>query len=241
MEEPSKYEWVVVVREPNASGIGIRLERVSTYDLFVYLHYLTKRDGCVANTDGPACKTTSLDLSKIDFAHEGPSFLTWHRYYLLFVERELGRIAKRLGDTLWTQYTFALPYWDWNDSEAAISDIFSKDHFGAFTKDADRDIVRGELFNDKGWPVVCDLHYFANVVYQLSYRASCAYVRRLCNPNDYRRSYSIYSNLERGIKRGQNKTDIRALPDRNTHHVTKRILTVMGIILLLLKTVFAIG
>ena len=110
MEEPSKYGWVVVVREPNASGIGIRLERVSTYDLFVYLHYLTKRDGCVANTDGPACKTTSLDLSKIDFAHEGPSFLTWHRYYLLFVERELGRIAKRLGDTLWTQYTFALPY-----------------------------------------------------------------------------------------------------------------------------------
>jgi tyrosinase len=225
-EGSSKYTWAVVVQEPNQNGLGLRLENISTYDLFVYHHYFSKREGpgdvnnIVGSSSTPACKTSALDLSAVDFAHKGPSFLTWHRYYLLLVERELGRVAERLGGTSWNRYTFALPYWDWDDSEAAIADIFSKDHFGTFTKDADRDSVRGVLFNDKGWPTVCDLHYWLNVNYagsNYNIQLSCGVVRRLCNPNDFRDDRYP---LQRGSfrRRGQklNETDIRALPDRNT-------------------------
>jgi tyrosinase len=225
-EGSSKYTWAVVVQEPNQLGVGLQLENISTYDLFVYHHYFSKREGDINNIDvvrqepTPVCNSNGLDLSDVDFAHEGPSFLTWHRYYLLLVERELGRIAERLGSTSWNRYTFALPYWDWDDSEAAIADIFSKDHFGTFTKDADRDSVRGVLFNDKGWPTVCDLHYWLNVNYagsNYNIQLSCGVVRRLCNPNDFRDDRYP---LQRGSfrRRGQklNETDIRALPDRNT-------------------------
>ena len=212
MEQHSKYAWAVVVQEPDENGKGLQLQNISTYDLFVYHHYFSKREGDVDTIDGSqVCKINGLDLSDVDFAHEGPSFLTWHRYYLLLVERELGRIAKRLGDTLWTQYTFALPYWDWDDSDAAIADIFSDDHFGTFTKDAIRTTVTGELFNNDGWPTVCDRHYQVN----FNTPQSCADIRRACNPNNDRQNDSV---LERGLfmKRGQTSMDQRALPDRST-------------------------
>ena len=219
-EQPSEYAWAVVVQEPNQNGLGLRLENISTYDLFVYHHYFSKREGpgdvnnIVGSSSTPACKTSALDLSAVDFAHKGPSFLTWHRYYLLLVERELGRVAERLGGTSWNRYTFALPYWDWDDSDAAIADIFSADHFGTFTKGANRTAVTGVLFNNNGWPTVCDRHYQVNVNTPSSTNVSCADIRSACNPNDDRRNNN---NLERGLITIRGKTpDNRVLPDRNT-------------------------
>ena len=211
-EQPSEYTWAVVVQEPDENGNGLQLESISTFDFFVHHHFFANREGDVNNMDGsPVCTTNSSDLSDVHFAHTGPSFLTWHRYYLLLLERELGRIAERLGNTSWNRYTFAPPYWDWDDSEAAIADIFSADHFGTFTKDANRTAVTGVLFDNNGWPTVCDRHYQVN----FNTPQSCADIRRACNPNIDRQNNS---KLERGLfmKRGQTTPDQRALSDRST-------------------------
>ena len=220
--------WAAIVEEPNQHGRGLQLENISTYDLFVYQHFFSKREGDVKGDNGSdVCKTTDLDLSKVDFAHEGPGFLTWHRYYLLLVERELGRIAEalRYKGIFWNRYNFTLPYWDWDDSEAALADIFSEDHFGTFTKGANRDFVStGKLFGNNEWPTVCDRHYQFNVNTSIS--VTCAQIRTVCDPNSDR--MKIYGDIEtkgdnhpilqRGIftLRGRNESDIRALPDRNT-------------------------
>jgi tyrosinase len=218
------YAWAVVVQEPDENGIGLQLQNISTYDLFVYHHYFSKREGDINNIDvvrqepTPVCNSNGLDLSDVDFAHEGPSFLTWHRYYLLLVERELGRIAERLGSTSWNRYTFALPYWDWDDSEAAFADIFSADHFGTFSKPLTiKANVTGLLFNNGRWPTVCDQHYQFNVNTSDRIPLLCSGIRKVCNPNADRR---YKRNLERGVfmKRGRKccTYEDRVLPDRNT-------------------------
>jgi len=53
-----------------------------------------------------------------DEAHMQPAFLTWHRTFLLLVERELQKIDP----------TVALHYWDW---DAAAPNVFTDDFIGA--------------------------------------------------------------------------------------------------------------
>lgn len=48
----------------------------------------------------------------IDFAHEAPGFLPWHRAFLLLWEREIQKIT---GDE-----NFTIPYWDWRDAEECV-------------------------------------------------------------------------------------------------------------------------
>ena len=101
------YEWAVVVREPARTDRdrSFELQNVSTYDMFVTMHTLAAREQDIIKPD---CKK-ALDGVTIDFAHQGPAFLTWHRYYLLIVESELRRVAKKMGIM-----DFTLPYWDWH-------------------------------------------------------------------------------------------------------------------------------
>lgn len=48
----------------------------------------------------------------LDNNHNVVGFSTWHRYMMLFWERQLQKIAKRMYG--WTD--FGIPYWDWVDS-----------------------------------------------------------------------------------------------------------------------------
>lgn len=83
-----------------------RLLDVHLQYLIAYLHDYASRGTMFKN-----------DLScqlyrKIDNNHNVVGFSTWHRYYLLFWERELQKIAKKMYG--WED--FAVPYWDWTDA-----------------------------------------------------------------------------------------------------------------------------
>lgn len=86
---------------------------VSTYDVFVWMHYYVSRNALLG---GPGNVWTD-----VDFAHWAPAFLPWHRAYLLHWERD---IRKLTGD-----FEFSIPYWDWRDAQGC--DVCTDDLMGA--------------------------------------------------------------------------------------------------------------
>nr|XP_036866984.1 tyrosinase [Manis javanica] len=84
---------------------------INIYDLFVWTHYYVSRDTLLGG---------SGVWRNIDFAHEAPGFLPWHRLFLLLWEQE---IQKLTGDE-----NFTIPYWDWRDAENC--DICTDEYLG---------------------------------------------------------------------------------------------------------------
>ena len=172
-EEEKK--WAVVVDEPKDKGGKFELQDVSTYDMLVIHHFLATRE-----TDNEHCKKHAYLKGRIpNFAHENPTFLTWHRYYLLIVEREFRRIAKSLNIN-----NFTLAYWDW--STMGSNTIFKSDLFGKLGTTMAEDVTGKHFVND--WPVVCDLHYQEYLKDQDRMQGKvtgtaevCKDVRKLCN------------------------------------------------------------
>ena len=194
-------EWSVVVEEPTDSSGTVKLQDVSVYDMLVIHHFLATRE-----KDNEKCKTDRF--KGIDFAHEGPTFLTWHRYYLLIVERELHRVAKEMGIS-----DFELAYWDWSSSEI----IFTSDLFGTPDHSSAQHIkVSGGLFNGDDWPVLCNVHYEefrADKNGESMDRKDCAVVRKLCNVSANR---AEKISLRRGFIKSKESRDKPFLPDSST-------------------------
>lgn len=92
------------------NGFGLdnpKFVNLSVYDFMVHLHYFATKNteiNGVPNCINPT-EVFSGQTRILDFGHNGPGFLTWHRLYLLYMEREMGQVA---GDP-----DFALPYWRW--------------------------------------------------------------------------------------------------------------------------------
>ena len=194
-------EWSVVVEEPTDSSGTVKLQDVSVYDMFVIHHFLATRE-----KDNEKCKTDRF--KGIDFAHEGPTFLTWHRYYLLIVERELHRVAKGMGID-----DFQLAYWDWSSRE-----IFTLDLFGTPDYSSTQNIkVSGGLFSGDDWPVLCNLHYLEFLADKNGDksmdRKDCAMVRKLCNVSANRLEKI---SLRRGFIKEEESSDKPFLPDSST-------------------------
>ena len=155
-------EWAVVAVEPNDTSGSFTLQNVSTYDMFVVQHFLAARE-----KDNDDCKETlNSEGVAIDFAHEGSAFLTWHRYFLLIVERELRRVAEKIGVS-----GFTVAYWDWTPMD---TNLFTQELFGTPRYSDSQVNVIGNLFENM-WPVVCDQHYSFGSV------DNCRSVRDLCN------------------------------------------------------------
>ena len=188
-EAENDMEWAVVIHEPNETGGSFILQNVATYDMFVALHFLAVREQlCPENM--------------IDFAHGSRAFLTWHRYYLLIVERELQRIARRMNIT-----DFTLAYWDWTPMD---TNVFAQDLFGTPPEYRNEpENVVGNLFDSNNWPIIYDRHYDA---YQMKVKkiendqTSCKFVRTL---RDIKTNRAENLRLQRGFIADVNSATIR--------------------------------
>ncbi len=203
-------EWAVVVSEPSYAEYNsgsttsrFELQNVSTYDMFVALHFLGARE-----KDNEACKKIYND--KIDFAHENLAFLTWHRYYLLIVETELRRVAKNMGIS-----DFSIAYWDWTPNDR---EVFRSDRFGVpQSNSSGPTTVTGSLFNNNDWPIVCDQHYTEYNNDSGREHSNCSEVRKLCNVNEDR---DKMTRLQRGvIILNPNEPPEPFLPDNSTINI----------------------
>lgn len=62
-------------------GNTVQCENITVYNFFVWTHYYS-----VGKTYmGPGQQS----FGGVDFSHEGPGFLTWHRFHLLQLERDI--------------------------------------------------------------------------------------------------------------------------------------------------------
>ncbi|XP_078679594.1 tyrosinase-like [Branchiostoma floridae x Branchiostoma belcheri] len=129
---------------------------VSVYDSFTALHYYASRMTMPPFITG-ICETEADCF--FDYAHEAVGFLTWHRKFLLEIERALQEVN---NDPDWT-----LPYWDWSAAEKNQCDICTNDYVGA--NDEDGNLDPESIF--ASWWTICEhLPDFYNATHKIHTR-----------------------------------------------------------------------
>ncbi|GCC22372.1 tyrosinase [Chiloscyllium punctatum] len=116
------------------NGSNPMFKDITVYDLFVWMHYYTSKDAFLGKSNV---------WTDIDFAHEGPGFLTWHRAFMLLWESEL---RKMVHDD-----NFTIPYWDWRDSERC--DICTDEYMGGRHSTNPNLLSPASVF--AAWQVIC--------------------------------------------------------------------------------------
>ena len=169
-----KKEWAIISRTPEEPNGYYELQNVTTYDMVVFVHFLSIRE-----KDNTFCQNGPMinEFTQIKFGHMSTPFLPWHRYYVMRFETELRRIGERFG----ISDNFTLPYWDWSPTANCL--IFTHELLGVPEYSYEPVNVTGTLFENGNWPVVCDLLYRAQAEKQdLTVSAmECAKERILCD------------------------------------------------------------
>ncbi|MFE1327174.1 tyrosinase family protein [Streptomyces sp. NPDC058735] len=77
-------------------------------------------------------------------AHMAPSFLPWHRQFLLDLEKALRRVDSSVS----------VPYWDWTRSRSATSTPWTADLLGGNGRRSDRQVMTGPFAYAEGdWTI----------------------------------------------------------------------------------------
>ncbi|RSS78271.1 tyrosinase family protein [Streptomyces sp. WAC06614] len=107
----------------------LELKRTGVYDRFVTAHnFFLKNDSDFGDRVG----------------HRSPSFLPWHRRFLLDFEAELQKVDPKVS----------LPYWDWTEDRTARSSLWAPDFLGGTGRDRDGQVTDGPFAYAGGkWPV----------------------------------------------------------------------------------------
>ncbi|WP_030418218.1 tyrosinase family protein [Streptomyces sp. NRRL F-5065] len=86
-------------------------------------------------------------------AHMAPSFLPWHRRFLLDLEEALRRVDSSV----------TVPYWDWTKDRSATASPWTADLLGGTGRSGDHKVTSGPFAHDGGrWPLrvnVTDIAY----------------------------------------------------------------------------------
>ncbi|XP_069496681.1 tyrosinase-like [Ambystoma mexicanum] len=114
-----------------------RFVEASVYDVGAWMRYYAYK---------PILRNNLFNVTTT-FATRGPGFLTWHRWFLLFLEREIQILT---GDD-----TFSMPYYDWS-VDAGTCHVCNNDYMGKTSSDGV--LTSSSYFGS--WRSICSGYYY---------------------------------------------------------------------------------